>query len=40
MENDRETVVESIFDAGDYAIYLEVEWSQDYVRDMVVSLYG
>ena len=40
MEHDRETVVESTFEVGDYAIYLEIEWSQDYVRDMVVSLYG
>ena len=27
MEFDREVVVESDFEAGDYAIYLEVEWS-------------
>ena len=37
---ERETVVESEFEPGDYAIYLEVEWATDYVRDMVVSLYG
>lgn len=40
MENDREIVVESVFEEGDYAVYLEIEWAQNLARDMVVSCYG
>ena len=27
MENDREIAVESVFEEGDYAVYLEIEWA-------------
>lgn len=40
MKYGRETVVESTFEPGNYAIYIEIEWNQDIVRDMVVSCYG
>ena len=40
MDNDREIFVESVFEEGDYAIYVENEWSQNFVRDMVISCYG
>jgi hypothetical protein len=40
MDNDRELVIESDYDVGDYAIYVEMDWCQNMSRDIVLSCYG
>ena len=40
MECERDVEKECNLEPGDYLIYIEVDWSQDLVRDFVVSVYG
>ncbi len=40
MEHDRDLTIEAIFEEGDYAVYLEVEWCQNFVKELVISSYG
>lgn len=40
FDNDRDIAIEANLDEGDYAIYLEADWNQPSIRDIVVSCYG
>ncbi|CAD8113581.1 unnamed protein product [Paramecium sonneborni] len=40
FDNERDIVVEKEFQPGFYALYVEVDWSQNYDRYLAVSCYG
>ena len=40
MDNDRDTTIEGIFEEGDYAVYIEIDWCQNFVKELVISSYG
>ncbi|CAD8190588.1 unnamed protein product [Paramecium pentaurelia] len=40
FENERDIVVEKVFEPGYYALYVEVDWTQNYDRYLAVSCYG
>jgi hypothetical protein len=40
MDSDRDCFVECDLEPADYAIYIEVEWSQPNVRELVLTSYG
>ncbi|CAD8199562.1 unnamed protein product [Paramecium octaurelia] len=40
FDNERDIVVEKIFEPGYYALYVEVDWAQNYDRYLAISSYG
>jgi hypothetical protein len=40
IDNEREIIVEGDFEEGNYALYVEMDWNTDFVRDIVLSCYG
>jgi calpain-15 len=37
---DREASIEYTFEAGDYVVYIEVDWAQSLNRHLVLNTYG
>ncbi|CAD8194518.1 unnamed protein product [Paramecium octaurelia] len=40
FDNERDIVVEKLFEPGYYALYIEVDWAQNYDRYLAISCYG
>ncbi|CAD8122197.1 unnamed protein product [Paramecium sonneborni] len=40
FDNERDIIVEKVFEPGFYSLYVEVDWEQNYDRYLAVSCYG
>lgn len=40
LDIDRDVLAEGMFEIGDYAIVIEVDWAQNFMRNLVLSCYG